>query len=187
MSWQYDYWYAKNFYNKKQIKDLTSFIEKNYDNVEEKEKTAIDKEGNSKKNTNTLAITWQKVKHLTGHLEASVNAYNEKNFGYILFPFNDLMKALLNIYDSKQKGEYGWHIDSSRSDIQDSKLTILVNLSETYEGGELQFFQGSPYTVKEFTPGTLLLFKSYINHRVTPVTKGVRKTLTLFCNGPKFR
>jgi len=187
MSWKYDYWYVNNYYNKKEIRSLTSFIEKNYNNVEDKVRTAVDQGGNSKKNTNTLTISWEKVKHLTGHLEASVNAHNEKNFGYMLFPFNDLMKVLLNIYDSKQKGEYGWHYDSSRNDLQDCKLTVLINLSEKYEGGELQFFQSSQYTVKEFTPGTLLLFKSYINHRVTPVTKGVRKTLTLFCNGPKFR
>jgi predicted 2-oxoglutarate/Fe(II)-dependent dioxygenase YbiX len=187
MSWQYDYWYQKDFYNKKQIKDLTSFIEKNYDNVQQKSRTPKDEAGKFKKNTNTLAITWEKVKHLTGHLEASVNAYNENNFGYTLFPFNNLMKLLLNIYDSKQKGEYGWHYDCARSDLKDFKLSILVNLSEKYEGGELQFFQGNQYTVKDFTPGTLLLFKSYINHRVTPVTKGVRKTLALFCSGPKFR
>ena len=124
---------------------------------------------------------------VTGDLEANVNQINEQNFGYVLFPFNNLNKVLLNIYDSKQEGEYDWHYDSSRSDLLDTKLTILINLSEKYEGGELKFFQGIPYTVKEFTPGTLLLFKSYIHHRVTPVTKGVRKTLTLFCNGPKFR
>ena len=41
--------------------------------------------------------------------------------------------------------------------------------------------------VKDFIPGTLLIFKSHINHMVTPVKSGVRKTLTLFGNGPKFR
>ena len=187
MSWKYDYLLIKNYYNKKQIKILTSFIEKNYDDIEDKTMTAIDLEGNYKKNANTLNITWEKIKHLTGNLEASVNLINENNFGYILFPFNNLMMTHLNIYDSKQKGEYHWHYDTSRSNIQDFKLSVLINLSEKYEGGELQFFHGNQYSVKDFTPGSVLLFKSYINHRVTSVTKGVRKTLTLFCNGPKFK
>ena len=29
--------------------------------------------------------------------------------------------------------------------------------------------------------------KSYVNHRVAPVTKGERNTLTIFFNGPKMR
>ena len=187
MSWQYDYWYINNCFNKKEMKSLISFMEKNYDNMEATRDGALDLKGNPIKNTKTLVTTWKKIKSLTGDLEAKVNQTNEQNFGYVLFPFNNLNKVLLNIYDSKQKGEYDWHYDSARSDLLDTKLTILINLSEKYEGGELQLFQGIPYTVKKFTPGTLLLFKSYIHHRVTPVTKGVRKTLTLFCIGPKFR
>jgi hypothetical protein len=53
------------YYNKKQIKILTSFIEKNYDDIEDKTMTAIDLEGN-------YFITWEKIKQ-TGNLEASVN------------------------------------------------------------------------------------------------------------------
>jgi len=32
----------------------------------------------------------------------------------------------------------------------------------------------------------MLVFKSYLVHRVTPVLKGARKTLTVFLTGPKF-
>ena len=104
-----------------------------------------------------------------------------------MYPFNNSTEALFNIYDSKQKANYGWHIDSSESDLRDFKLTALLNLSSSHEGGKLHFFEGNEYIAEEFKPGTLLLFKSHINHKVTPITKGVRKTLTLFCVGPKFR
>jgi PKHD-type hydroxylase len=94
---------------------------------------------------------------------------------------------MLNIYDSKHKGSYDWHYDSSKSDMYDVKLTVLVNLSEKYTGGKFHIFHGDEYVVEEFEPGTLLLFKSNLNHKVSPVLTGVRKTLTLLINGPKFR
>ena len=37
------------------------------------------------------------------------------------------------------------------------------------------------------TPGTVIAFKSYLPHEVTPVTKGERITLTYFIRGPKSR
>jgi len=34
-------------------------------------------------------------------------------------------------------------------------------------------------------PGDAILFRSFLNHEVTPVTKGERITLSYFINGPK--
>jgi predicted 2-oxoglutarate/Fe(II)-dependent dioxygenase YbiX len=187
MSFKYSYWYVNNFYNKKEINQITKFIENNFDYKNDPETSAKDLKGKSKKNANTLVIGYNKMKHLTKDLESEICSINQNNFGYILYPFNNSTEALFNIYDSKQKANYGWHIDSSESDLRDFKLTALLNLSSSHEGGKLHFFEGNEYIAEEFKPGTLLLFKSHINHKVTPITKGVRKTLTLFCVGPKFR
>lgn len=35
--------------------------------------------------------------------------------------------------------------------------------------------------------GTVIIFPSYILHRVTPVTKGVRKSLAVWISGPRFK
>jgi PKHD-type hydroxylase len=59
---------------------------------------------------------------------------------------------------------------------------------EQYEGGQFQLFNTNEYEVKELNiPGNVVMFKSYINHRVLPVTKGQRRTLAIFLKGPKFR
>ena len=187
MSWKYDYWIVKNYYNREERIQIANYIERNNDGMEKIEKTAVDANNKSKKNTNTFTIEWQKIKNYMGNLESSIHVLNEQNFGYHLYPFNDLSKALLNVYDSKKKGSYDWHYDSSLSDMFDCKLTILVNLSDKYTGGDLHFFNDHDYVVKDFIPGSLLIFKSHINHMVTPVKSGVRKPLTLFGNGPKFR
>ena len=187
MSYKHDYWYVKNYYTSKEKKLITNFIEENHTDVEKKETTALDKNKVSKKNTKTLIIQWRKIKNIVGNLMSSIQHLNEQNFGYVLYPFNDLENCMLNIYDSKRKGSYDWHFDSSHSDMYDVKLTVLVNLSEKYTGGKFHIFHGDEYVVEEFEPGTLLLFKSNLNHKVSPVLTGVRKTLTLLINGPRFR
>ena len=58
---------------------------------------------------------------------------------------------------------------------------------EDVEDGWIATINFHEHVVKEFKPGTLLLFKSYINHKVTPVLSGVRKTLTLLATGPKLK
>jgi PKHD-type hydroxylase len=35
--------------------------------------------------------------------------------------------------------------------------------------------------------GTVIAFPSYVLHRVTPITSGVRKALVVWAMGPKFR
>jgi predicted 2-oxoglutarate/Fe(II)-dependent dioxygenase YbiX len=35
--------------------------------------------------------------------------------------------------------------------------------------------------------GNTIMFKSAINHKVTPVTKGERRTLAIFLYGPAFK
>jgi len=182
-----DYWYLKDYYNLKQRKLISNFIEKNYEKLEPKSWQATDGNKVSVKNTKTLIIQWNKIKKIVGQLESSMNYINQKNFGYHLHPFNDFTNCLFNIYDSKTKGSYDWHVDSSRCDINDVKLTVLVNLSEEYTGGTFHIFHGHDYIVKEFNPGTVLIFKSYLNHKVSPVLSGVRKTLTLLLEGPKLR
>jgi hypothetical protein len=186
MNKDYIYWYRENFFNFKERKKIVSFINKNYTMIEPKNKGAATSEGVSKKKTKTLMIPWAKLKGVTKNLESIIDIDNQINFGYKLFPINDNNYALLNIYSSEEKGEYDWHNDTSNSSFVDTKLTVLVNLSEeNYEGGNFLIFDGGVRKIDFFKPGTLLIIKSYLNHKVEPVTKGIRKTLTIFRNGPK--
>ena len=80
-------------------------------------------------------------------------------------------------------------INALDSDKYDIKLTLLMNISQKpYEGGEFRYFHYEETTAKQFIkPGNVILIKSDIHHKVTPVTKGERTTLTHFISGPKFR
>jgi len=109
-----------------------------------------------------------------------------------------LCKLYSNIYDLSTVvcrfynvyglyGEYDWHIDANReTQPLDVKLTCLLNLSEEpYEGGEFCAINSNDKI--KFDSGMGLVLNSLIAHKVTPVTKGKRITLTYWAIGPSWR
>lgn len=100
-------------------------------------------------------------------------------------------------YLGVNKGHYDWHIDMSLGDrpietiLQTRKLSFTFLLNEPgidFNGGELEL---APNLKEEITAeskkGRLIAFPSWINHRVTPITKGIRKSLVIWALGPKFK
>jgi valyl-tRNA synthetase len=113
---------------------------------------------------------------------------NNNFFGFDLHPLTSLKKLNYNIYE--EGTEYSWHIDAVPADpVRDIKLTALLNLSEeNYEGGELVLFRANEIICKEFnSPGSAVIFPSFINHKVNKIISGRRHTLAIWMSGPKFR
>ena len=107
---------------------------------------------------------------------------------------------------------YNWHCDSwikpyVRKNVNDPehgkirKLSMTCQLTDgsEYEGGELQFDYRDyePHlrdksknivTAKEILPkGSIVVFPSFVWHRVKPVTKGVRYSLVMWNLGYPFK
>lgn len=120
--------------------------------------------------------------------QSIINA-NTSEFGFDLYQIDDNQVLFYNEYKDSKHGEYGWHNDGGDSIANDSKLTAILNLSdEPYEGGDLQLFLNGERTIEDFrAPGSIVIFPSFVQHRVTPVTKGTRITLAQFILGPRFR
>ena len=87
------------------------------------------------------------------------------------------------------RGHYDWHIDVGTAELSRRKLSISVQLSDpsTYDGGDLQFHMPNLDTAKMRGQGALIAFPSYLEHRVAPVTRGVRYSLVAWIAGPPFR
>jgi len=84
-------------------------------------------------------------------------------------------------------GKYEWHIDSNTTGGPSPKLTCLLNLSEEpYEGGDLHIV-GTNEKQKFNSSGSSIVFTSLLSHKVTPVTKGERITLTYWAEGPSWK
>jgi PKHD-type hydroxylase len=117
-----------------------------------------------------------------------VRSSNRTNFGInIVSPF----EIQFTEYYATDNGKYDWHHDvffeADRS--YNRKLTVVIQLSDPseYEGGQFEFFS-MPSPGEVFMPrGSLLIFPSFFNHRVLPVTKGVRRSLVSWIEGPRWQ
>lgn len=125
-----------------------------------------------------------------------VNEANDRAWGWAL---SDLEPIQYTVY--KPGGHFVWHTDQSRTPRPGGmirKVTAVVSLSgaSDYEGGgfELEIPVTGPDEVEdrihkmEFlrTRGAVLVFPSFLYHRVIPLTAGTRKSLVAWCQGPRF-
>ena len=110
---------------------------------------------------------------------------NRDFFGYDVYWDFHLQTMNYNVYVIN--GEYDWHIDLKGGKGADMKLTCLLNLSEEpYEGGEFYMLNQRDGKSHPFNSGETLIFTSLLAHKVTPVTKGERITLTYWATGSKW-
>ena len=95
----------------------------------------------------------------------------------------------LQLADYSNEGFFDWHMDFGAGDISNRKLSITVQLSspDEYEGGELQFMINQNIVTAPKEKGTAVIFPSFMLHRVTPVSKGSRKSIVGWIAGPPYR
>lgn len=93
-------------------------------------------------------------------------------------------------YYDYEKGHYDWHMDTGYGNLSQRKISVTVQLSDTheYEGGDLQLWPGGTYPlVAPRGKGNVVIFPSFLMHRVTPVTRGTRKSFVLWLGGGHYR
>jgi PKHD-type hydroxylase len=83
-------------------------------------------------------------------------------------------------------GHYDWHIDLGPGRYSLRKLSMSVQLSDgtDYDGGDLEFMASEETGIR--TRGSLIVFPSFLEHRVTPVTRGVRASMVSWIAGEPF-
>lgn len=124
-------------------------------------------------------------------LNLLVNQVNDDYFGFDLTGFYEPVQ--LTTYTEQQQDHYDWHVDAGYHEQNGPqgyrKLSVSILLSDPseFEGGQLQVQIGGEAVTLDAKQGRAWFFPSYCVHRVTPVTKGVRKSLVLWVAGPAFR
>lgn len=101
--------------------------------------------------------------------------------------------------------KYDWHTDSEitthgygENGKFDRKITLIIQLSdpEDYDGCDLEIKETTGDESKNILEtfndevrkqGTVITFPSYQLHRITPLTRGMRKSLVAWASGPKWR
>jgi PKHD-type hydroxylase len=115
----------------------------------------------------------------------------EANFNVWKFDLSHIKDAIqYTEYNSEEQGGYDWHVDMGAYPLNHRKISITVQLSDPddYEGGDLEIWGPAVEPIKApRQKGAVVMFPSYMLHRITPVTKGVRKSLVLWVGGANFR
>ena len=110
------------------------------------------------------------------------------------FELNELQTIQFTEYNGNKKAKYDWHTDLDWFDkgMSQRKLSVVVQLSDPkdYKGGEFEianadYDKQTKSNIKE--KGSIIVFPSFLEHRVKPVTEGKRLSLIGWIKGSKFR
>lgn len=117
--------------------------------------------------------------------ELNNHFYNFDIYGYEAFQYTK--------YLSSENGKYEYHTDTvfgsdkPRSMENTRKLSAVVLLSDPekdFSGGEFEIFLHGKIPMQK---GQLILFPSFLAHKVNEVTSGERRSLVVWVEGPKFK
>ena len=141
------------------------------------------------------SVSWINTRWITGMLCSYVRMANEEMFKYHIKPAQDFSHVQFTTYD--KDGHYDWHQDNaSKAEGRIEmfrKLSLIVQLSDkkSYEGGafEIKSVTGAALDVPEnaLSRGSVIVFPSYLEHRIAPVTSGVRHSLVGWYHGDPFK
>ena len=155
-------------------------------------KTEIGIEGTYDPTIRSSKVKWlpksEEFRGLYERIAQEIMIHNNQHFKFDL----DCIREQIQYteYHAKDKGQYDWHMDLGSGWASLRKLSVTINLSDPkdYDGGVLEFnLGGKTITQGSKAKGAITVFPSYLLHRVSPVTRGTRKTLVLWVGGNQFR
>lgn len=119
---------------------------------------------------------------LLSKIDGLISRVNESKFQLSLH----VEKRSIQLLRYRTGNCQSWHSDVNKQHMQPRQLSASIQLStpSDYEGGELQFSPSDILCNVPKTQGTIVLFPSWLTHRVTPVTAGLRWSLVVWAHGP---
>jgi len=207
------YWYFQSVIPKKICDDILKYgkeKQKSLALVGSHSKRNLLKDPLSKKEIKDLKkkrnseVCWLNDKWIYDQIHPYVNQAN-RNAGWN-FEWDYSESCQFTKYSTNEY--YGWHCDSEKKPYNNPeninfhnkirKLSVTCSLSDPseYEGGELEFNFNDPgfskkdniKKCKEILPrGSIVVFPSFVWHRVCPVKKGTRYSLVVWNLGYPYR
>jgi len=175
----------ENFFTKEECEVIVDFCSKKIKQIAEIGNNQINKKIRKNKltwiNQQDLSLGWV-VKKIAGALKD----INDKTYQFDIY---GLTEDIQFTEYSEIEDHYDWHFDSGPF-TQVRKISMVIQLSDPkdYEGCELEIIN-APTSENNRTKnqGALLVFPSYIAHRVTGLKSGKRYSLVVWAGGPNFK
>ena len=140
----------------------------------------------SKRVTTISWIPFKEMSHMYEDLYKFIQKANENHFG-----FGDIrITEQAQFTEYPEGGFYDWHMDSDvvmlhEPPVRKISMTLLLSPEDQFEGGDLELM--TPGKKAKLKQGHAICFASFLNHRVAPVTRGVRQSLVMWFGGTPFR
>ena len=158
------------------------------------------------------SVAWFRDQNVHAHLWEFVQAANWQT-GW-RYDIKDSELFQFTKYEGATKQHYNWHIDGcgchhaarnhvfgeskNLTEINQAslagtvrKISVSAILNDGFKGGdfEVSFLDNSEYVTRKIKAkkGDVLVFPSYLRHRVAPVTKGTRYSEVAWFGGPPFK
>ena len=168
----------------KEIIDLSSTLKKEQGKIGHVGKEVGDNDKKSRQSTISW-IDFNKMQPMYDDLIYLIQKINRNHFGFSNLQITE--PAQVSEYSKGQF--YHWHTDSpidmdTEPPVRKLSMTLLLNDPSEFEGGNLEIAGKNMLHMKQ---GHAAIFASFLQHRVTPVTKGIRKSLVIWFNGEPFK
>ena len=157
----------------------------------EQAKVGGGKDGNDTEKRVTK-ISWIPFDQLPQMYDKVENQLSSVNLNHFMFDGIKITEpAQFTVYP--EGGFYDWHIDLSayghtgQQPIRKISMTCLLSDPSEFSGGDLIFSDISEYNPTPLKQGQAIFFASFLRHKVTPITKGVRKSLVMWFGGTPFK
>ena len=141
----------------------------------------------TKKRTTTISwIPFNEMKEMYNDLNTFIQKTNLNHFG-----FDDVrITEQAQFTEYPEGGFYDWHMDSDvvmlhEPPVRKISMTLLLSPEDQFEGGDLELM--TPGKKAKLKQGYAICFASFLNHRVAPVTSGVRQSLVMWFGGTPFK
>tara|TARA_R110000851_G_scaffold143179_1_gene282073 strand:+ start:117 stop:686 length:570 start_codon:yes stop_codon:yes gene_type:complete len=163
-----------------EIIDLSKTLKKEKGRIND-----LDYELNTIRKSTINWIPFDKMQLVYNDINSFIQKTNKNHFG-----FNDVEITEMAQVSEYSKGNfYNWHTDTSidmdkEPAVRKLSMTLLLNNPNEFEGGDLQI---AGKVINPMKQGHATIFASFLQHQITPVTKGVRRSLVMWFGGEPFK
>ena len=140
-------------------------------------------------NKRVTTISWlpfDEMKEMYNDINKFIQRANLNHFG-----FEDIkITEQAQFTEYPEGGFYDWHMDcdvamAHEPPVRKISMTLLLSPEHQFEGGDLELM--APGKRAKLKQGHAIIFASFLNHRVAPVTRGVRQSLVMWFGGKPFK
>jgi len=141
----------------------------------------------TKKRVTTIGwIPFKEMQPMYDQINEFIQKANRNHFG-----FEDIqITEQAQFTEYPEGGFYDWHMDTDvtmkhEPPVRKISMTLLLSPENQFEGGDLELM--APGKKVKLKQGHAIIFASFLNHRVAPVTRGVRQSLVMWFGGEPFK